>query len=151
MRKYLLPILLIGFWGCEDSESNASDNLTTDDSVKFEGFWSIDSMWNTEDQEWNEQTTFFLEVQPELWTWYAEGNAYGEDLCYMILGSYLYSLDTLNDTTFNVQFLPNEGDSWTDTYQFEEKDKFVGIWENERRIIYGRIEPITFEPICEEE
>ena len=33
MRKYLLPILLIGFWGCEDSEENADDIYISSDFI----------------------------------------------------------------------------------------------------------------------
>ena len=38
MRKYLLPILLIGFWGCEDDTSNDSlDELIK--LIKKNGDW----------------------------------------------------------------------------------------------------------------
>ena len=148
MRKYLVPVLLIGFWGCEDSESNASDNLTTDNGLTFEGFWSVDSGLTT-NGDWSEISDIWVVVQPELWTWY-----YLDTLnnCYIKLGGdYMFSLDTLNDSTFSVVLHPNEYDNYgrTDIYRFEGNDKFVLIQENERRYIYGRIEPMNFEPICE--
>ena len=47
MRKYLLPILLIGFWGCEDSEPEETlpnpvtlRDIIIDDST-FTISWSI--------------------------------------------------------------------------------------------------------------
>ena len=48
MRKYLLPILLIGFWSCEDSESNKSEYIV------LSGLWEWRYSYDNEDSNWVE-------------------------------------------------------------------------------------------------
>ena len=151
MNKPLILILFIGlaFWSCEDSGPDNNDNLSDENDLTFEGFWSVDSGL-TSNGDWNERSNTFLSIQSELWTWYFLDT---QDNCYSKLGGdYMFTFDTLNDSTFRVILHPNEYDIYgrTDIYRFEGSEKFVLIQESERRYIYVRIELMDFEPICEQ-
>ena len=54
MRKYLLPILLIWFWGCEDSESNVSDNDSNQPDFKIiSGLWEWRYWYDSDESDWS--------------------------------------------------------------------------------------------------
>ena len=151
MNKHLTLILFIGlaFWSCEDSGPDDNDNLFDESDLTFEGFWSVDSGL-TSNGDWSERSNTFLSIQSELWTWYFLDT---QNNCYSKLGGdYMFTFNTLNDSTFSVILLPNEYDIYgrTDIYRFERIEKFVLIQENERRYIYGKMEPMDFEPICDQ-
>ena len=159
MTKHITPpfhrifsiFLFIGlaFWSCEDSGPDNNDNLSNEDDLTFEGFWRVDSGL-TSNGDWSERSNIFVSVQSELWTWHFLDT---QDNCYSKLGGdYMFTFDTLNDSTFSVILHPNEYDIYgrTDIYRFEGSEKFVLIQKNERRYIYGRIELMDFEPICEQ-
>ena len=139
----------LALWSCEDFGPNDNDNLSNEDDLTFEGFWRVDSGL-TSNGDWSERSNTFVSVQSGLWTWYFLDS---QDNCYSKLGGdYMFTFDTLNDSTFSVILHPNEYDIYgrTDIYRFEGSEKFVLIQKNERRYIYGRIELMDFEPICEQ-
>ena len=67
MIKHLTLLLFIGltFWSCEDSETDNNDNLSNEDDLTFEGFWSVDSGLTT-NGDWSEISNTYLSVQSEL-------------------------------------------------------------------------------------
>ena len=97
MRKYLLPILLIGFWSCEDSESNEPEPKV------LSGLWEWRYYYDSEESSW-----FLYSGQPRNYPFNASAFIDGSFRERFLTDSLCYSdWNTFTDGTngFRVQFI----------------------------------------------
>ena len=159
MRKYLLPILLIGFWSCEDSESNEPEPKV------LSGIWEWRYYYDSEESSWS-----LYSEQPRNYpfnTWaFIDESSFRERwfltdyLCYSDWNTYIDST-----SIFRLQFIGEDSLSimWRTEDDNPDNDNGVSYKAVEDSLYYTenginglstlmykaiRIDTLDFTPLC---